>query len=116
MIRVRVPKDRRAAIVEMSLMSTRVSLAFVGSTLVGKGRIIYPSALLMGKSRINFPQPNFLGLGRCEEDFATAIGLLNTAPWDFIESAIEMSAACCRVGVPRSSGLEVRDRFVDLLP
>jgi hypothetical protein len=34
-IRVRVSKDHRAAIVEMSFISTRVTLALVGSTLVG---------------------------------------------------------------------------------
>ncbi len=37
MIRVRVSKDHRAAIVEMSFISTRVSLALVGSTLVAWG-------------------------------------------------------------------------------
>jgi hypothetical protein len=87
-----------------------------------------------GQTPNQLPPTELLGLWRCEGYFATAIGLLNTAPFgrlqhtahgkfadvvrspDFIESAIEMSAACCRVGVPRSSGLEVRDRFVDLLP
>jgi hypothetical protein len=33
-----------------------------------------------------------------------------------IETAIEMSATRCWVGMPGSAGLEVRDRFVDLLP
>ena len=44
MIRVRVSKNHRAAIVEMSFISTRVPLGLVGSTLVGKGRVIRPKS------------------------------------------------------------------------
>jgi hypothetical protein len=39
-----VSKDHRAASVEMSFISTRVSLALVGSPLVGKGRVIRPKS------------------------------------------------------------------------
>ena len=80
MIRVRVSKDHRAAIVEMSFISTRVSLALVGSPLVGKDRTI-----LGRQAGIIGGQPPIIGISNrsqrayyCSE--MTTFGCVDTPP------------------------------------
>jgi hypothetical protein len=79
--RVRVSKDHRAAIVEMSFISTSVPLALVGSTLVGKDRTI-----LGRQAGIIGGQPPIIGISNRRSQRAyycsemTTFGCVDTPP------------------------------------